>query len=145
MRRAGEYERQTHAFFSRQHDAASRSEDVVTVKAEELSVPRLANLTAGLLSSAFATGDVDSVFAIVVAAASVLNLPNCSIRCDLLNRKSCVADGVCGACVDGTVGGVVGSSNKACRVVGTSPACNNTIRDMNETDVDCGGTSCAPL
>ena len=144
MRRAGEYERQTHAFFSRQHDAASRSEDVVTVKAEELSVPRLTNLTAGLLSSAFATGDVDSVFAIVVAAASVLNRPNCSIRCDLLNRKSCVADGVCGVCVDGTVGGVVGSSNKACRVVGTSPACNNTIRDMNETDVDCGGTSCAP-
>jgi cysteine-rich repeat protein len=60
----------------------------------------------------------------------------------------CGADSGCGLCGDGEacttmgdcVSGVCDSVNGTCR----APACDDTVRNGDETDIDCGGAGCSP-
>ena len=122
--------------------AASRTTAVATVLPMSVSVSDLANITARLFSDAFDTGNVEAAFQAMVATSSVLNAANCSVPCaGELNRASCEVSGLCGNCLDGFVG-TNGPSNQPCGIA--SAHCENGIVDGNETDLDCGGPSCAP-
>ena len=121
-----------------------------------VSVADLANRTAALLRNAFETGDVEGAFMAMVATASVLNAPNCSLAsgesCGArFHRSECdVRDHVCGKCLPGFVGVAAGfgasspdsdsHGNAPCRVPATT--CGNGVLDGDESDRDCGGGSC---
>ena len=138
------------AYPADQLGASARATDIVVVAAATVTVAELANVTAKLLAASFEAGDVEGVFQAMVASSSVLNAPNCTLSCGLLNRGACPVDGTCGDCLDGYVG-LIGPSNDACWVAGGSAArrrlgggtCDSGVTDGDETDVDCGGT-CAP-
>ena len=124
------------------HAAASRATAVATVLPMSVSVSDLANITARIFNDAFDTGNVETAFQAMVATSSVLNAANCSVPCaSELNRASCEVSGLCGNCLDGFVG-TNGPSNEPCVIA--SAHCENGIVDESETDLDCGGRSCAP-
>ena len=70
--------------------------------APELSAADVANMSAALMAAALEAGKLEDVFSAVVASASVLNAPNCSVEpaCEELQRESCAADFVCGDCAE---------------------------------------------
>ena len=137
-----------------QHDAASRAVDAVEVAPRGESVVDLSNRTAGLLRDAFVKGNIEVVFLTVVAAASVLNSPNCSLisgaSCGThYKRGECEVDRICGPCLAGFVGvaagfgGVDGDHHGNAPCYPPAATCGNGALDGDESDTDCGG-GCAP-
>ena len=75
----------------------------------------------------------------------MLNLVNCTLDCDALNREPCLVDGLCGGCLDGFVGATAPSRQACWTSRRRTTTCANGVLDKNETetDLDCGG-QCAP-
>ncbi|CBJ25633.1 conserved unknown protein [Ectocarpus siliculosus] len=131
--------------------AASRATFGVTVSAYEGGVEELSTLVEAVATEALAAGDTDTVMQVLDVASSSLNAANCTVApdCAALNRDDCGTDGLredntCGECVSGFTG-VVGPHNSLCvDTTALDATCSDGEKNGDETDVDCGGSSCSP-
>ncbi|CAM9106632.1 unnamed protein product, partial [Laminaria digitata] len=131
--------------------AASRSTFGVIVTPYEGGVQDLSDAVGGAATAALEAGDTDAVMQVLDVASSSLNAANCSAApdCAALNRGDCGTNGLrdantCGECASGSVG-VLGAANSPCvDTTALDISCSNEAMDGDETDVDCGGSSCVP-
>ncbi|CAM9463784.1 unnamed protein product, partial [Ectocarpus sp. 12 AP-2014] len=131
--------------------AASRATFGVSVSAYEGGVEELSTLVEAVATEALAAGDTDTVMQVLDVASSSLNAANCTVApdCAALNRDDCGTDGLredntCGECVSGFAG-VVGPHNSQCvDTTALDATCSDGEKNGDETDVDCGGSSCSP-
>ncbi|CAM9866972.1 unnamed protein product, partial [Ectocarpus fasciculatus] len=131
--------------------AASRATFGVAVSAYEGGVEELSSLVEAVATEALAAGDTDTVMQVLDVASSSLNAANCTAApdCTALNRDDCGTDGLredntCGECVSEFVG-VVGPHNSLCvDTTALDATCSDGEKNGDETDVDCGGSSCSP-
>ncbi|CAM9866176.1 unnamed protein product, partial [Pylaiella littoralis] len=130
--------------------AASRATFGVEVSAYEGGVDDLGDVMEDVATEAQAAGDTDTVMQVLDVASSALNAANCSAApdCQAFNRDDCGTDGLredntCGECMSGTVG-VLGPQNSLCvDMDALESSCSDGEKNGDETDVDCGGSSCA--
>ena len=66
-----------------------------------------------MIELAFESGDVETVYQVIVATSVALSTVNCSQACASLNRQACTIAETCGDCLPGFAG-VWGPSNDLC-------------------------------
>mmetsp|Transcript_14396 Transcript_14396/g.18074 ORF Transcript_14396/g.18074 Transcript_14396/m.18074 type:complete len:1392 (+) Transcript_14396:339-4514(+) len=122
--------------------------DKVEVSVSAYSVANLTNIVSNAIDSAFVDGDYDLIASTLSALTSAI--VDDSIDCDgasaslcqSYNRANCSETAnTCGECLDGYEG-YDGDANSQC--VSTEGCSVNGEVDGDETDVDCGGSDCAP-
>ncbi|CAM9347803.1 unnamed protein product, partial [Scytosiphon promiscuus] len=131
--------------------AASRATFGVAVSAYEGGVEDLSALVDDVATEALAAGDTDTVMQVLDVASSSLNAANCTAApdCEALNRYDCGAndlrqDNTCGECLEGAVG-IMGPDNSQCvDPESLDTSCSDGTKNGDETDVDCGGSTCTP-
>ena len=110
---------------------------LAVVAAGASAVGGLANVTRGLLAEMLLGDDVERALQVVVASASVLNAPNCSIglgvdvTCGTLNRETCAVNKVRGARLGGTLAWRAGWRAMTGRFAATCAARGSRLAQWN--------------
>jgi len=129
-------------------ETESVSSGVEVTQHTQLSTTNLTSLASTAISSALLNNDFDSVASTLSAlTSSVVDTSiDCSAAlwsyCSTLHRDNCSETAnTCGECLDG-YDGKSGDANTVC--VYTDGCHMDGTMDGNETDIDCGGSVCAP-
>ena len=70
--------------------AMARATDTITCKGEVPPLNQLANASRSLIELAFESGNVETVYQLIVATSVALSTLNCSQMCASLNRQACI-------------------------------------------------------